>query len=538
MENTGKYRLSGENIDTASEKIEKHLVSFSVDKKNVLRFRLMFEEILLNYRDRFSEEAEFTLRCEKRFSRPRITIAVVGENLEPFAASESDGEYLSETLRGMLANMGLAPSHRYKNGENIITLTPEKKKRGSSAIWLLAAIVLAVGAGLLCSLLPENVSEFLSVKVVNPVSDKFMGFLSAVSGPLIFLSILCGIYSIGDVAFFGRIGKRMITRFLLMSVLLLFIAGCAAVPFFGLSSGEGGQADFSDLYQMLLDIIPSNLIAPFIDGNTLQIVFIAIIFGAALLVLNDKTTMVSKLVEQLNYLVQFIIKYINAFIPPVIFCSIFNMIVSGNSDIGFSSLKPILLTIMCCVIMSAVYVAVVCARRRISPILLVKKLMPTFLIAITTASSAAAFATNIETCEKKLGIDKKIINFGLPLGQSVFMPAAAALFFIMGLCMAETFSVPITAMLLVNLFIIALVLAIAAPPVPGGFAACVTILITQAGIPEAAIPIVIAMSMILDFFCTATNLFCLQAELIELAGSLDMLDTELLRTNPINTRYH
>ena len=61
MENTGKYRLSGENIDAASEKIEKHLVSFSVDKRNVLRFRLMFEEILLNYRDRFGEETEFTL---------------------------------------------------------------------------------------------------------------------------------------------------------------------------------------------------------------------------------------------------------------------------------------------------------------------------------------------------------------------------------------------------------------------------------------------------------------------------------------------
>lgn len=115
------------------------------------------------------------------------------------------------------------------------------------------------------------------------------------------------------------------------------------------------------------------------------------------------------------------------------------------------------------------------------------------------------------------------------------MPAAAALFFIMGLCMAETFSVPITAMLLVNLFIIALVLAIAAPPVPGGFAACITILITQLGISEAAIPLVIAMSMILDFLCTATNLFCLQAELIELAGGLDMLDTEILRTNPMNT---
>ncbi len=50
LENTEKYRLSDENIDAASEKIEKHLAAFSVDNRNVLRFRLMFEEILLNYR--------------------------------------------------------------------------------------------------------------------------------------------------------------------------------------------------------------------------------------------------------------------------------------------------------------------------------------------------------------------------------------------------------------------------------------------------------------------------------------------------------
>lgn len=59
-----------------------------------------------------------------------------------------------------------------------------------------------------------------------------MGFLSAISGPLIFLSVLWGIYSIGDVASFSKIGKRMIVRFLLMSSLLLLIAACATVPFF------------------------------------------------------------------------------------------------------------------------------------------------------------------------------------------------------------------------------------------------------------------------------------------------------------------
>lgn len=61
------------------------------------------------------------------------------------------------------------------------------------------------------------------------------------------------------------------------------------------------------------------------------------------------------------------------------------------------------------------------------------------------------------------------------------------------------------------------------------------ILITQLGIPEEAIPIAIAVQMVLDFLATAVNIFCLQSELTELAGGLDMLDTKILRTNPMNT---
>lgn len=127
MDKADSLCLSGENIDAASGRIEKFLTEASVDKRNVLRFRLMFEEILLNYRDRFGEEKKFTLLCTMRFSRPRVVISVTGESFVPFAGSGNDGEHSGELLRGMLETMGLAPSYRFKNGENIITLTPERK---------------------------------------------------------------------------------------------------------------------------------------------------------------------------------------------------------------------------------------------------------------------------------------------------------------------------------------------------------------------------------------------------------------------------
>lgn len=74
------------------------------------------------------------------------------------------------------------------------------------------------------------------------------------------------------------------------------------------------------------------------------------------------------------------------------------------------------------------YIGLVCWKCKVKPGVLIKKLLPTFLIALSTSSSSAAFGTNIESC-KALGIDKKLINFGVSIGQIIFMPAGAIQFF-------------------------------------------------------------------------------------------------------------
>lgn len=280
---------------------------------------------------------------------------------------------------------------------------------------------------------------------------------------------------------------------------------------------------------MLLDIVPTNLITPFTEGNPLQLIFVAAVFGIALLVLGDRTAAVVKFTEQANYVVQFIMKCMGSLIPIFVFVIIFNMIIGGKLSAVTGSLKLVLLTIMGCLIVMAAYTALVCLRRRVSPVLLLKKLLPTFLIALTTASSVAAYAVNTETCEKKLGIDKKIISFGVPLGQVIFMPGCAVSYFCLGICMAESYGIAVTPTWLITLFITAWVIAAAAPPVPGGALTCYTILIIRLGIPTEAISIAIALNVIIEFVVTAVNLFCLQLELTELSGELEMLDTKTLR---------
>lgn len=519
------YLLNNSNIDVASAAVTGFLSKQGVSSKEVQRIRLSVEEVLLKYLDNFREnKKQFQVIASKRFKTLRIELVIAGESINPFEDESED----SAVLNRLLANIGLAPVWRYKNGKNIVTFTAKKKKM-SQILQLGVAILAAAALGGLCYLLPQGVSEFITVSVITPVFNTFMGLLSAISGPIVFLSVVWGILGIGDIATFGKIGKKMIGRFLIISVLVGIAGTALCALFFKLSvSGETAFA-FSELYEMILNIIPANLLTPFVEGNSLQIIFIAFIVGFAMLMLGGRVSAVTSFIEQANSVMHSIMSAVSSFIPFFVFGSVLNMIVGNNFSAVAKSYKLILVMLLADVILMAFYLFTVSGSLKVSPMVLLKKTMPTFVIALTTASSTAAYQTNIACCEKRLGINKRIIDIGVPLGQVVFMPGAIVLFLCAAFGMAESYGVEITPIWMLTAFIISVVLAIAAPPVPGAALTCYTILFMQLGIPSEAVAVVITLNVILEFVTTAVNLFCLQTELVELSGSLEFLDTDCLR---------
>lgn len=520
-----RYELTGPGIDAAGETAYDFLTAATVERKNALRVRLALEEALLRYRDEGTAEG-FTLRCRRRFRAPRVELSLPGPSLDPL--SEEDGPD-SGALTGMMAQMGLAPLWQYKDGTNRVLFTPMRKKRSLMGS-LAAALVLAVVLGYLCQLLPEAARLALSDKLVSPLFDTFMGLLTAVSGPMIFLSVTWGICCIGDVASFGRIGRRMITKLILFTVILGIIAGAAVVPFFPLAAGGGQAFDPSELMDMVLDIVPANFFTPFTEGNPLQIIFVAVLIGIALLLLGEKVSVAASFVEQSNYVVQLIMEAVSSLVPVFVFGSVFRMFLEGGFQLLVKSYKLLPVIVLGTAVMMACSLALVCLRWKVGPMTVLKKTMPTFLIGLTTASSVAAFPTNQECCEKRLGIHEKITRFGIPLGQVIYMPGAVVMFLVASLCMAEIYGVAITPAWLLTALFISVMLAIAAPPVPGSSLTCYTLLFTQLGIPMEAVAIITALNVILEFIATSSDLFCLQLALTDLGGSLDMLDMDTLRS--------
>lgn len=516
---TDKFNLTNQAIEIAVETTSDFLQKYKIEKKEILRTTLTLEDTLLNYQDTFGEKTVCSLKCVHRFGRIRIELTVHGENYNPFTSGDDE-----DFSRILLSGIGMAPAWQYRNGQNIVIFSP-KKKNPSQMVYIASAVVLAFVCGVLSKLLPQNVQDLICGGILVPIFDTFLGLLNAVAGIMIFLSVVWGICGIGDMATLSNLGKRMIGRMLFMMTFLPTVFALCILPLFHFSGGGAKEKiDLSGPFSMLLGIIPDNMITPFTEGNFLQIIFIAAMVGIALLVLGNKTSLVVSFIEQANSVVQLLLEAICSAISVVIFISLYSMIMNGSFSILLKAYKAPIFILLSCLFAIVVYLCIICITTKVKPIVFIRKVMPSFLIGLTTASSSAAMTTTMETCEKQFGIDKKIVNFGIPLGQILFATNSVIEFIVIAFCMAEIYSVAVTPVWIAMAIFASVILTVATPPIPGGSVALCTILFTQLGLPIDGIAVAVAIDVIVDFFITAAEIFCLQSELVITSYKLNMLD--------------
>ena len=164
---------------------------------------------------------------------------------------------------------------------------------------------------------------------------------------MIFLAICWGIFNIGDMTMMGRIGKKVIGRIAALSFLVSAGATVCLLWLFPLelSSGSAALSGFSTIYQIILDIVPSDIISPFLNGNTLQIIFLGAAVGIALLILGDRAAAVRTFIEQTNEVVQFLMEAIGDLIPLFVFFSLFALLGSDFGSELSGILKAIVITL-------------------------------------------------------------------------------------------------------------------------------------------------------------------------------------------------
>ncbi len=521
-----EYILSSSACDEISGEIVRFCEKQHADGKDVIRYRLSAEESLLNWMDKGCEGRHVCLKLGQRLFSPYTIIEMDGTPVDPeMERSENLGEYCNI----ILISLNQKPKYSYFNGRNSLFYQIRKKSMSQFQVLCIVA-ALSILAGVAGNLLiPEGLRRMLLDTIISPVYDTFFDILGCIAGPMIFLSVAWGIYGIGDVETLGSIGRTMILSF-------LKYVSCATVvcavffPVFGnsFSNGSNQVSQVRAVLEMILGIFPSDILEPFASGNTLQIIFLAVVIGTALLFMQKQTREVAMIIGQINALVNFLMSLISHLVPFIIFMVMLSLIWSGDLVVISSVWKFMGVFLVALFFIASAYLLITSAYQKVKPSILIRKCLPAFLVALTSASSAAAFGTNVETCEKQYGIDASLVSFGVPLGIVVHKPSSSVYNLIIVMYFASVYHVQCTPVWLLLAVFLCIVLSVAVPPIPGGGAAVYTILFLQMGIPEAALAVALTLDIITDFAITAFDTLTLQMALINVSSKLGRIDKNKL----------
>lgn len=517
---TEDIRLDATGIDAASELAEAFLVEAKLDRRSVLSARLSFESCLLNLRAHFGDGAEATLVTGRVLGRPRLSVGVPGERYDP----RDKGEF-SDWEHSLMETAGISPAYAYRGKTNYVSLSQPLPELGSTAISFFA-ILLGVALSYAGGYLSDGMRQMLLEELIDPMVSTFVSVLSGVAGPLVFMSVAWGICGIGDMASLGRSGKALIGRFLRADVLATLLTLAVCVPLFPVKvlGAAGSAGALGSMVELLLGLLPTNMVQPFVESNTLQIIVLAVVVGVSALALGDRSDGVRQALCQLNTLVQFLMEQVCRLLPGFIVVMMVSQAWSGTASALLNSWMPITLGFALAALFLVVRLVVTCLVQHVSPRRLVMVCFPVGFVAFTTASLSAAFGAMLSTCEDELGVDGDQTSFGVPLGMVLCKPANPIMMLMIMLFCAHTYGAATDPVWYVRLGVTVLLYAIAVPPVPGGTLACYGILISAFGIPIEALGVATALDLLLDNVISCVNAVVLMLETLSAADGMGLVD--------------
>ncbi len=525
-----EIKLSNDEINTSVDEVTNaYITNVKRPEYTEAAFRIAFEELLLKFRDFYGDNSECRVLFYSRLGKPVIELSQTGDK-RAWIPCEEDMQIAYD----ILARLGVEPRYTYSflHHRNCILWESLKKvKKGGTMRSIIIAIVLAVICGFVLTGLSPETSTMLIDDVVSPLFEKLTLVFSAVATPLVFFAVISGINGIGDVNSFGKIGSRLIRHMGLSYLIAMILMGIGFTLAYGVSltANTTGGSGIGDVIRLVLDIVPDNLLEPFTIDNDLQVIVIAIFVGIIILGLGNKLPRLNEIIKELSELTNKMMMACCKLLPGIVFFGVVKLIGGSNAE-QFMSIGKMLIVYA---IINAVFLISMAVRTCIITKVPFTKIfpaqLPTIFINVTTQSQVAALPENMKCCKEKFGIDGKMVDFALPLGIVVYMPSGAICIGLTAFALSWIMGVPVTIAMLIRIVILATLLAISAPPIPGSALIVIPIMLTACAIPAEAMPLAIIFGSIVGYFCPTFNGYNIQLELLMTAWKLDKVNKDILR---------
>lgn len=395
---------------------------------------------------------------------------------------------------------------------------PPSKKKLSLTTWILVSLVAGVVAGLLLSFIaPEGsaVDAYVTEGLFYVLGQWFIRLMQMLVVPLVFCSIVCGAATMADPKMLGKVGVGTIVLYLLTTTVAVIIAlGLAEVvaPGVGLDMSAVVMVDAAKtttdqtMVDTLINIIPTNIVAAMNSGAMLQIIFFALVLGFILGRMGTKVDVVNKFFTQFNAVMMRMINLVLKAAPIGIFC----LITRTFANLGFDGMLPMLKFILTVygglfIQLLVVYMLLLVLFTRLNPLRFLRKMLPVMLFAFSTSSSNATIPLNIETLERKCGVDEKVASFTIPLGATINMDGTAIMQGVAVIFVAQAFGIDLSFAALVTVVVTAVSASIGTAGVPGVGTIMLAMVFESVGLPAEGIAMIMGVDRILDMGRTAVN---------------------------------
>ena len=313
------------------------------------------------------------------------------------------------------------------------------------ALWkrILAALVVGVIVGMVWGPGSENIAW---------MGDVFMRLIRMVVVPLVFVTLVSGVVSMGDPSKLGSLGVKTLAIYMATTLGAIIIGLVMAVilqPGAGvdLSAAVPGELQAAiPLSERLINIIPNNPIAALAEGNILAVIFFALLVGVSLLTIGEKGKPVADVMDASSDMMIKITHWIMEVAPFGVFALI--AVVSGTQ--GVAALLDVvtlaLAVLISCVVHMIVIHGLIIMKGMLglSPVQFFRGARDAMLVAFSTSSSSATLPVTMSVAEENLGIKPVVASTVLPLGATINMDGTALYVGIVSVFAAQAFNIDLS----------------------------------------------------------------------------------------------
>ncbi|WP_193747038.1 cation:dicarboxylate symporter family transporter [Dickeya sp. NCPPB 3274] len=386
-----------------------------------------------------------------------------------------------------------------------------------SLLWqIIIGLCLGIFIGLVLNQHQEY-SHWIIEQVLQPAGDIFIKLMKMIVIPIVFSCLIVGIAGHGDSKSMGRLGAKTIAYFLgvtTIAILCGLVVGNVVKPGEGVDmssmvktsiSVTGSAAHGHGLGQVILGIIPDNIVSAMANGNLLPVIFFAVMFSLGLSAIEKSKkeaiiTVFSGIADAMFRVTSMIMAY-----SPI---GIFGMMGVTVSTFGAASLLPLIKLIATTYITALLFVLIIfgiIARvAGINIFSLIKFIRSELVLAFSSASSASVLPLVMQKVER-FGADKSITSFVVPTGYSFNLDGASLFLGIGTLFIAQIYNIHLSLSDQLMLVATMVITSKGAAGVPGFMFVILSATLSSVGIPLEGIAFIAGVYRLMDMPNTALN---------------------------------